>query len=154
MAEIAKHGQAGWEQPRWGEAIFAARSQVFLHPFSPNTAGSGPAKTSRSQERVHNRSSMGRGWETQGRPPGLAAWGRKRSTAQVTSVPASRAGRGADPLKPSRPSLRTPKPSRCLPGVGAHVCQAAHLAQTSASSPAARRGQACYARAPFLIFLP
>lgn len=66
MAEIAKRGREGWEQPCWVEAAVAAQSQVFLCPPSPNTAGSGPAETSRSQERDRNRSSVGRGWETQG----------------------------------------------------------------------------------------
>lgn len=42
---------------------------------------------------------MGWGWETQGQPLRLAVWGRKRSTARVTSVPVSRVGRGTDPAR-------------------------------------------------------
>lgn len=90
VAEIARHVWEGWEQPRCIGDIFAARSQVFPRPFSPNTAGMGPAETSRSREPDHNRSSAGRGWETwgretRGRSPRLAVQGRRGSAAQPGS---------------------------------------------------------------------
>lgn len=84
-----------------------------------------PALTqwARGQPKPHGHRSetaTGQAWDGAGKlrgwTPRLAAQGRKRSTARVTSVSVSRMGRGADPAKPPRPALRTPKPPRCPPG--------------------------------------
>lgn len=133
-------GKAG--SSHTGGSYFAAHSQVFLHPFSPNTAGSGPAETSRSREQDHSRSTMGRGWETWGQPPRLAVWGRKHSTARVTSVPLSWGGRGADPAKPFTADPR----ATAVPSWHWHQHLLGH------TFPTVRRGQARYTSPISCIF--
>lgn len=114
----AKHHREGWEQPHWAEAILQ---------HTVRFSSSQPALTqwARGQPKPHGHGSettAGQPWDGAGKlGASLQDSQRGEGSAAQPESQVSPCHWGAEALTQQNPSLQTPEPPRCPPGIGANI---------------------------------